>query len=218
MPKRALSSLFATAVAAAALTTSAGALAQTRTTDEQNAVIQSYVDTEEGCLIVDLVITSVKQAPPGGQVGFSSLVIYRDAIQDCATHLAAGGGFLVGIASGNTNQNPMEFTLDQRLRSGTLKMTMSVLFWATSNEHPVVIDLVFSGIEGTLTPERRLDTFPGNATGPVIVHNRGYRRDTTASGSVSDGATEYFANPYAVKGFLRVYHTQASGPGPRMLH
>jgi hypothetical protein len=218
MPKRALPTLFATAFAAAALAMPPGALAQTHTNDEQNVLIESYVDTPEGCIKVDLFITSVTTEPPQPVVGFSSLGIYRaSGNQDCATF--SEGGFLDVIATGTTDQNPTEFTLDQRLRSGTLKTTMGVRFWELGVERPISIDLVLDGIEGTLSPQRLFDRLSGSGTnGPVIFHTRGYTRQTTASGSISDGTTNYIADPYLVKGFLRVLHTQRSGQKPRMWH
>lgn len=213
------SRLFAAAVLATTLAMPAGALAQTRTSDEQNAVIDSYTDTPEGCVIVSLMISQVKQDPPGHQVAMSTLAIYRAWFNlDCATFIAQGSGPMDSIAAGNTLENPTEFTLDQRLMTGTVKTTMSIYFYATGEERPVTIDLVLSGIEGTLSPVRLRDLYPGSTSGWVLGHTRGYYRDTTASGSVFDGVTNYFGNPYAVKGFLRVWHTQISGPSPRLLH
>jgi hypothetical protein len=137
--------------------------------------------------------------------------------KDCATILAAGGWSGVLVAQGFTDQASAEFTVDQRLMQGTLKTAVPVTYVESGAEVSVVVDLSWTGIVGQLAPERTHQGSPGTFPGPVIVHSRGYFRPATASGSVSEGATNY-APSSSTFGALFVRSTRTAATKPRLLH
>jgi hypothetical protein len=143
-----------------------------------------YSTDPSGCVVTEVSIFASQhyfQSPPGpGSEGpFASMSIFQ---QNVCT------GILLLSASGAT-MTDLDFQVDQKLNSATLNATVHVYEGVSPSEFDIFLDLTWTGFGPT---SRETVHFHSNSPGcKMKFRSNGLFRSAEASGSVSDGITNF---------------------------
>jgi hypothetical protein len=140
---------------------------------------------DDGCVATGAsvyVVDGHSQNPPGSGDRYSYVSVWLWGYDYCNWQELFGGG-------GSTTLAPGEFQIDRKLSSASLITTVEVWDWMTDTLMTITVDLTWTGT-GDL--ERGSYTSHHVSSG-YKVHSRfrGTFRDATATGSVSDGTTNF---------------------------
>jgi hypothetical protein len=149
-----------------------------------------------GCIVTDISIFASQhyfQSPPGpGSEGpFASVSIFQ---QNVCT------GILLLNAGGATTTD-FDFQVDKKLNSATLNATVHVYDGVSPSEFDIFLDLTWTGFGPT---SRQTDHFHSNFPGcKTKFRSNGLFRSAEASGSVSDGVTNFTPDAALVANIFR---------------
>lgn len=142
-----------------------------------------------GCIntyVVVFVSDSHFKTAPGQPVARSTAFMIIDVFDSCTdTFLRSGFGFAV--------LSPDEFQIDKKLTSATLNTTMEVFDDLSGTSLPVDVSLSWTGTGDTVREQRHSHVkMPGFI---LNSHSNGTSRNAVASGTVSDGTTNFTPEP-----------------------
>lgn len=155
---------------------------------EGASAVFSSVDAS-GCVITDVYVNADEgknQNPPGPGSSSSSLALFISQYDACTdTLLLAADGFTLLADS--------DFQVFGSLRSATLHATVNVFDYVSNTSFDVFVDLSWAG-HGSVNREKRHTQF----SSPGCRVNSRFDltfRPAVATGSVSDGSTNYTPEP-----------------------
>jgi hypothetical protein len=153
-----------------------------------------------GCIVTDVFVFAgeeVFQSPPGPRSAAPRASLFISQYDFCTgTQLLAADGFALLADS--------DLQVSSKLESATLNATVNVFDFVSGTSFDVFVDLTWTGI-GPLSRQNSHSHFhsPGCT---FNNHSNGTFRSAEASGSVSDGATNFTPEPslgidiFSVKG------------------
>jgi hypothetical protein len=165
-------------VTLAANVPASSAATETDIFDFHNQTASASFDSYDGCVETFAYVVGAVQY--GGFVAFAQY----DSCTGEYLHYASG------FASSLT---PSEFQVTPFLKSATLNTTIDVLDLVSNSSFPVAIAMSWTGVGATSTnPLVSTVKAPGFV---FVYHYVGISRGATATGTVSDGTTDYTPQP-----------------------
>jgi hypothetical protein len=155
-----------------------------------------YSTDPSGCIVTEASIFATQhyfQSPPGpGSEGpFASIFIFQ--------HNVCTGEELLN-ASGATETN-LDLEVDKKLNWATLNALVNVFDTVSGSDLNMFIDLAWAGFGPTT---RQTDHFHSNSPGcKMKFRSNGLFRSAEASGTVSDGSTNYAPDAALVANIFR---------------
>lgn len=155
---------------------------------EGASAVFSSVDGS-GCIWTDVYVNAdegISQSPPGRGSASSGVVLFISQYDACTgTQLLAADGF--------TSLAAPDFQVFGSLSSATLHATVNVFDYVSSTSFDVFVDLAWSG-HGSVNREKRHSQFSSPGCKVNSRFNLTFR-PAVATGSVSDGFTNYTPDP-----------------------
>ncbi len=165
----------------------------------QGQTAQAEFSSTKGCVqtVVYVLATDGRfKTDPGGPEAASGGEVYISKFDVCAqTQLVDAFGFAV-LA-------PDEFQVDEQLTAATLTATIEVSDFTSGTSFPVHVSVSWTGFGDTFSQDERYrqEGAPGVW---VNFHLDGTFRQATASGTVSDGTTDFTPEPALLTGNTRL--------------
>jgi hypothetical protein len=146
-------------------------------TDASGCVLtEVYVAADDGRVKID----------PGGAEAESAAVIFISQFDTCT-------GTQLGAAEGTALLAPGAFQIDKELTAATLSATIEVFDSVSDTSFPVQVNVSWTGVGDTTREKQRSHlTAPGFKS---IIRVDGTSREATASGTVTDGTTNFTPGP-----------------------
>lgn len=149
-----------------------------------------FSQTSDGCLYTDTYLfagAGKLQNPPGAPEAnnWANVSVYR---YDSCT-----GTWLTG-ASGSVAINNATFQIDQQLNAAHLQTTVPMYDWMTGASFNLAVDLTWAG-NGDLTRSKSQNQYQSPGCKFKSQFNGSFR-SAVASGTISDGATNYAIGAY----------------------
>ena len=155
----------------------------------QGQTAEAFFSSIEGCVATDVFVFAVDgsiKTGPGRPTVESTASIFISQFDVCTgTELLAADGFAV-LAPG-------EFQIDQQLTAATLTATIEVFDFVSGTSFPVDVNVSWTGFGDTFSQKQR-----SHFTAPGFKANSrfdGTFRQATASGTVTDGTTNFTPEP-----------------------
>jgi len=150
---------------------------------------EAFFDSVDGCVETSVDVFAVDgrtKSGPGQPAAESVAAIFISQFDVCT------GGLLLA-ADGFATLTPNQFQIDKQLTAATLNATIEVTDFVSGTVFPVDVSVSWTGTGAIVTVKDRFHlTAPG-----FKVNSRfdGTTRDATASGTVSNGTTNFTPEP-----------------------